>query len=142
MVLITAVVKATAGGYGVYSSGNAHVEGNLTWKSKTSYIAVSAAAFRPQADGYDFTNLGCYVTNMDSASDIYEAPVQLPHGATVTGMTFYWLDGSALEDGHCYLKRNDLAGGNVTMALANTSGSSGTPDSSQAPSISYATIDN
>ncbi|UCF42274.1 MAG: hypothetical protein JSV99_06585 [Planctomycetota bacterium] len=122
--------------------GNAHVEGDVTWKAKTGYISVSAAAFRPMLDGYDFSNIGYYLRNVDSNSDSYYAPVQLPHGATVTEFTFYWRDTSEFDNGTAYLYRNGLGTGIDVMALVSTSGSSGTPSSSSTSTISAATIDN
>ena len=134
---------SSSSGYGVYSHGNAHVEGDLTWRAKTSYISVSAAAFRPMADGYDYDNRGDQLWNLDNASDGYVASVQLPHGATVTSMTFYWWDGTSTYDGHCTLYRTAMDGTNtVVMAEAWTSGDAATNSSSQDDSIVYATVDN
>lgn len=128
-------------GYGIYSEGNAYVDGNLFWSAKTSYVAVAAAAFHPTGEGYDFSNNGSSLWNEDSASDSYLAPVQLPHGATVTKLTFYWWDGS-LSEGHCRLYRIDLAGSEWTMATAWTSGDAATPASSEDTAIDYAYVDN
>ena len=125
----------------IYSNGDAHVEGDLTWKAKTSYVSVSAAAFHPMYDGYDYDNPGNELWNKDGDSDAYVAPVQLPHGATVTKLTFYWWDGSAV-DGRCTLYRNDLTGTEVVVAEAWTSGSDATSHSSQDTTMAYATIDN
>ncbi len=44
-------VYGQGGAYGLYSQGNAHVEGDLTWRSKTGYISVAAGAFQPMAEG-------------------------------------------------------------------------------------------
>ena len=135
--------KATdlANGYGVYSEGNAYVDGNLSWKSKTSYISVPAAAFQPAVDGYDYSNNGSDLWNVDSNSDFYLAAVQLPHGATVTKLTFYWWDGSA-SDGYCALYRINLMGSENTMASASTYGSAASPLASVDASIDLATVDN
>ncbi|UCG88325.1 MAG: hypothetical protein JSW71_07220, partial [Gemmatimonadota bacterium] len=45
-------------GYGVYSDGNAHVAGELTWQAKTSYVSIAPAAFRPARKDLDYTNTG------------------------------------------------------------------------------------
>jgi hypothetical protein len=129
-------------GYGVYSEGNTHVEGELTWKAKTSYVSVPAAAFHPRGGGYDFTNNGHTLQNGDSASDFYLAPVQLPHGATVTKMTFYWWDYSTPNNGLCSLYRINLAGSEDQMANALTSGDAGASTSSEDTIINYAKVDN
>lgn len=128
-------------GYGIYSEGNAYVEGELFWDAKTSYVSVAAAAFHPRVDGYDFTNNGHTLNNENSDSDYYLAPVQLPHGAIVTELTFYWSDESS-EDGSCNLYRIDLAGGEEPMALAYTSGDAGASTSSEDTTIDYAAVDN
>jgi len=85
-------------GYGVYSEGNAHVEGNLTWKAKTSYVAVATSAFIPEGlndTGHvKYDNEGFYLKNEDNDWQWFTAPVQLPHGATVTELRVGWRDGS------------------------------------------------
>jgi hypothetical protein len=43
-------------GHAIWSEGDTHINGNLTWVTRTSYIAVSAAAFRPQDETYDYTD--------------------------------------------------------------------------------------
>ncbi|MGD2179139.1 MAG: hypothetical protein PVG71_15110 [Anaerolineae bacterium] len=128
-------------GYAIYSEGNTYVEGELFWAPKTSYIAVAAAAFDPAAEGYDFSNNGSSLWNQDSASDFYLAPLQLPHGAIVTKLTFYWWDGS-LEDGYCRLYRIDLAGSEWTMATAHTFGSAATSNGSVDSAVDYPGVDN
>ena len=136
------VYGLSTNGYGVYSVGKAHVEGNLTWKAKTSYISVPPAAFQPRYDGYDFHNPGVTLVNENDTSDYYSAPVQLPHGATVTKLTFYWVDDSADEDGEVRLYQTDLDGSENTMAVAHTNGDSPNADDSEDTSIVDPTIDN
>jgi hypothetical protein len=137
----------------LYSDGNFHalsnaevdgdvaVHGNLTWDAKTSYVSVSAAAFRPIWDGHDFWNQGDALYNEDGSSDFYVAPVQLPHRATVTKLTFYWWDASDWAAA-CTLRRNDLAGGTETqMAYAETFGDTGL-GSSVDSTVGFAEVDN
>ncbi|RLC76864.1 MAG: hypothetical protein DRI61_12535 [Chloroflexi bacterium] len=113
--------------------------GAVSWAAQTGYVSVPAAAFRPQADGYDFTNFGNRLINNNDISDFYNAPVQLPHGATVTKMTFYWYDTSS-DNGSVVLRR--CSGSSCKeMAEVDTSGSSG-DGSSDTSSISYNPIDN
>jgi hypothetical protein len=131
----------SADGYGLYSQGNAHVEGELSWKTKTSYVSIPAAGFHPTEDGYDFGNYGFRLHNFDSASDTYVAPVQLPHGSTVTKLSFYWWDDSS-EDGSCSLYRTALADTEWEMAIAQTSGAAPAENSSEDTIIDYASVDN
>jgi hypothetical protein len=115
-------------GYGVYSAGDTHVDGELTWRPRTSYVSVSAAAFRPYAEDVSYRNLGNWLDNgwdnTDFSTTWYHAPIQLPHGATVTKMSFYWYDNSSVHDATCTLYRNNLNHGTADpMATANSSGS-------------------
>lgn len=128
-------------GYGVYSEGNAHVEGNLSWKAMTSYVSVSAAAFRPVDESYAYTNWGNTLDPKNLASRYYYAPVQLPHWAKVTRIRFYWSDLSADFNGRCYLYRNNFAAGGDTLGTVDTSGTGG-PNWSETTTITNATVDN
>ncbi len=114
--------------------------GAVSWMPQTGYLSLSAADFQPQVDGYDFSNTGQRLQNVDGSSDNYIAPVQLPHGATVTRLTFYWRDTSS-SNGVLSLYRNGLAGTSSLMAYASTSGNAGN-GSSYDSTISYATVDN
>jgi len=113
----------------------------IHWQPITGYVSIPAAAFRPEEDGYDFINYGSELNNNDGNSDEYYAPVQLPHGAIVTEMTFYWFDASSADDGVATLLRGTTSGGYNQMARADTSGDSGDGDSFD-NSISYAVVDN
>lgn len=132
----------SASGYGVYSNGNAHIDGLLTWKPITSYISIPAAAFNPAENGYTFSNVGNTLIPGDASSFSYLAPAQLPQGATVTKVTFHWADGSIDADGYATLYQIDLAGSESIMTNVPTSSSSGTASSSNVTSINNASIDN
>lgn len=114
---------------------------DISWKHKTGYVSIPAAAFRPKQDGYDFRNLGYQLIPENATSEYYYAPVQLPHGATVTKMTFYWYDSSSSNNGEAILYQNNLAGMGLGMAVVNTSGDGG-GGSSYDDTIAHATIDN
>ena len=97
--------------------------GAVSWYTQTAYISIPAAAFRPQEDGYDFRNIGTQVINNDGDSDQYNAQVQLPHGATVTKITFYYSDNSS-SDASVSLRRTSItSGGSTTMASITSQGS-------------------
>ncbi len=85
-------------GYALYSEGNTHIDGNLTWKPRTGYIAVSAAAFHPADSSTDYliTEAGLLNTRDvvcpggDALKDFgFVAAVNLPHGVTITEMTLH-----------------------------------------------------
>ncbi|HOU12090.1 MAG TPA: hypothetical protein PKZ84_03165 [Anaerolineae bacterium] len=126
----------------IYSDGDAHVEGDLTWKAKTSYISIPATAFTPQNNPSGYYNYGYMVSN--SAGGTFYAPVQLPHGAIVTGMTFYWFDNDISKAITCTLRLDAMGqAGSFDSAMAEvvSTGSSGSGFGSTG-SISEATIDN
>ncbi|BAO43298.1 hypothetical protein [Thiolapillus brandeum] len=116
-------------GYGVYSNGNAHVEGELTWKAHTSRLSVSPPAFQPETSGFVYLHNGYSLTHISSGGASvpwYYASVQLPDGAVVTRVDFYWTD-SANTDASFYLYRSDFTNGiRQTMATASSSGGSST----------------
>lgn len=132
---------ASSTGYGLYSEGDAHIEGQLTWKPVTSYLSIPAADFQPSEDGYDYLVDTTAVHNLGNTTAYFIAPVHLPHGATVTRLTFYWRDNSA-SDGSLTMYYNNLQMMQSEMASAGTSGQSLTPSFSQDTSIAYAQIDN
>jgi hypothetical protein len=138
-------------GYGVYSSGDAHVAGDLTWMAKTSYISVGPTAF-------DY-RLGYGVDPEITASEInapvgctpdqmfgYVAHLQLPHGAVLTSVTFFWRDSSPAHDSQLRFLRPDLTGGSpLILADLYTNGVDNTPSSttySFVPGDPYSIVDN
>lgn len=138
-------------GYGVYSMGDAHVAGDLSWTAKTSYIAIGATGFDYyMGRGYSpeiTTNQivpppGCTVDQMFR----YVAHLQLPHGATLTSLAFTWRDGSATHDSQLEMLRTDLVGGSpLILADIYTSGSANSPSSTThtwVPGDAFAVVDN
>jgi hypothetical protein len=103
----------------------------------TGYISVSAAAFNSQDDG---AFIGARLENRGSSQVAFMASVPLPHGATVTNVTFYWYDVDASLHMHFAL-RIDRTGGVLYMAEADSSGSGGYGSTTD-DTISYAVINN
>ncbi|MGA1823821.1 MAG: hypothetical protein ACMUIP_04085 [bacterium] len=124
-------------------AGDLNVQGDITWQSRTGYISVSAAAFQP-ANGNDATK-ECYndgkaiAGSYPDAETFFIAPVSLPHGATITKVTFFWGDWHE-ESGQLRLYRNNMNNTSEEMAYVNK-GNTGNGSSSDS-SISYADIDN
>jgi len=133
-------VYGEGNGLAVYSNGDTHIEGDLTWKPITGYVSVSAAAFGPMSHTDQYFNGGESLIPLDASSTRFHAPVQLPHGATVTKMTFYWVD-DVTENATCWLLRQPLSGGDLTSVAFAESGSGGVGSSSD-DEIDYAIIDN
>jgi hypothetical protein len=104
----------------------------------TGYISVSAAAFNSMDDG---AFIGDHLENRGSSSVAFMGPVQLPHGATVTNVTFYWRDADASED-ILFALRYTLPDRTYSyMAYADSSGSGGLGSTTDV-TISNAVIDN
>jgi hypothetical protein len=136
-------------GYGVYSQGDAHVEGNLTWKTRKGYIAVGPPAFHTYATGgyteHDVHEIGLSSLSSCAPDDFVNplANLQLPHGATLTTMTLYWKDASSAHNIELQLARSDLAGSWDLVTIIESSGEAGTSTSTpMAIPEMYATVDN
>ena len=69
----------------------------------TLYLSVPAAAFHPKwLQYYDYINNGDFLIHKGhtyGAPGIYYAPLQLPHLATITKVTFYYFSAD-VDDGH------------------------------------------
>ncbi len=96
-------------------------------------ISVPAAAFVPSSNTMNWRNLGTLLRNYEiSGTATFYAAVQLPQGATVTNLTFYWFDNgidSALE---CRLYRYDQT---MTWLIAYASNSP--PSNAPGDGVSY-----
>ncbi len=123
-------------------NGDVNVNGGISFETKTGYVSVSAAAFRPRTDGYLYTNGGMSLHPDNSASTTYYAPVQLPQNAKITKLTFYWGDLSVSNECSCTLYKNTMPA-SYTIAVCSSSGHSGDGSSSDDTiPVSHATVDN
>lgn len=140
----------SSAGYGLYSDGNAHVEGNLTWKAVTSYVAVPVSAFVPvmwnDIGVVEYDNTGDYLQNQSPESEGYTAPVHLPHGAVVTELRVGYRDGSEHQATLNFTRRSmvDVTQSPQVLASVNSAGSSGSviEDVGTDGTVDFATIDN
>jgi len=95
-------------------------------------LSVAAAAFRPDQDGYTFQNLGYMVLHnsfngsCSGCTSYYYAPVHLPHGAVITGMTALLYDPDAVKSATLYLIETNLATGSVSSWIASVATPAGT----------------
>jgi hypothetical protein len=114
----------------------------VTASTGTGYVSVSAAAFQPVSHGYEYANSGYLLSNTNDSSINYVAPVQLPNGATVNKVTFYFFDGSSgpTDYGRLQLYGNELNGD--TFIMADIMSTDGGIDSNYDDEIENATIDN
>ena len=129
-------------GYGVYSNGNAYVEGNLAWTPITSYISLPGAAFHPSASFYLFANSGSSLFPQDASSSSYLAHVQLPHNAVVTKLSYSYSDSNVNENSSVSLYRTVPTGSETEMATVFSVGQSGVPATLSDSTISDATVNN
>jgi hypothetical protein len=107
-------------------------------------LSIPAAAFHPLSGQYDFENHGRFLKQFagGTGSGLYLAPVQLPHGATVTAVTFRWYDTLVGTEGAAIMRRsNRTSASEDNMAYAATFDEGGY-GSSQDNTIAYATVDN
>jgi hypothetical protein len=105
------------------------------------YVSVPAAAFQPVAHSYEYANSGISVVNWDDTTQFWAAPVQLPQGATVTKMTFYWNDTDEGDDALVVLYRTPFTDTSDILAMAYSSGYGGFGDSEDTD-IEHGVIDN
>ena len=71
-------------------TGDAYVEGTLSWYTRTGRIAIPAAAFRPATPTQEFENYGAFL--IADTSGKFSAPVLLPDGSRVTKMVMWYGD--------------------------------------------------
>jgi len=114
-------------------------------KASQGYLSIPAAAFRPFKSGYVFGNAGVWIatyTGNDDGRGWYLAPVDLPQGATVTRMTFYYFDNYVGKYVLARMQRSNLAGGYSQMAYADSSLTDTGYGSSYDTTISNPVVDN
>ena len=106
-----------------------------------SYVSVSAAAFTSPSESVSIsTYLG---NNAAVGTALFYGSVQLPHGVTVTNVTFYWYDADISRDITFHLARviSTSTGELYPLASGSSSGSAGY-GSSMDISINNSIIDN
>ena len=104
--------------------GNAHVEGDLTWQTRTGYISLSAAEFHPVSEDVEYFNTGSRLYNSELTHNFFNAPLQLPHGAKFTKLTFFWDE--TTHNGDSYLRifrHNGLTGSSTLFGESFVTGS-------------------
>jgi hypothetical protein len=116
---------------------------SLPASSASNHMSVHPSAFVPSnggASGYYYQRES--LANNASSNSIFFAPVNLPHGATVTKVTLYFYDPEDGPNGTLTLERVDGSGSSGTLALVATSGYASYVWSWSDDIIANATIDN
>ena len=106
-----------------------YVDDNIPMPPGTYYWSIPGSAFLPPTEIRDFERVTMNLTATDGGT--YLAPINLPHGAIITGIIVYGSDGTNTWEAYRGLLSNGTA---VSMAndYANT----------EDTTISYGTIDN
>ena len=109
------------------------------------YLVVSTAAFIPDmwndVGVVEVDNTGTYLVNQTTNSEAFVAPVQLPHGAVVTGLTFGHKDLSDAT-GSLVLRRRSMADVTLSADTLAQVDSEGTAASPFEGTLTDVTIDN
>ena len=129
-------------GPALLAEGDVHVDGNLTWYTRTGYVSIAPAAFVPDDEAYQYDRESGAGLKQDgpSTGSIFYAPVSLPHGATITEFTAYYYDGSSNGVITATLRYSNLGTGSYAMAEAGSvDGGYGDTDDT---SIDHAEVDN
>jgi hypothetical protein len=87
----------------------------------SSRLSIPAAAFVPSVSTYSYENHGRYLKHLAGTpvdeTGYYVAPVQLPQGATITRLTFYFKDSTAGQAEASLIQHKHYT--NSSTALAN-----------------------
>jgi len=125
--------------YGVYSEGDCHVDGKLTWKPAVGYVSVGPIAFAATAiapftyasfrswspvDAQPREDCGIdkYGHYDPTTRELYFAQLQLPHGAQLRKMDFHYSYTPGGCDSSLKLARSDFSGNVTFLAEIETKG--------------------
>ncbi len=127
----------------------ANANGQLVAAPAIYYVSIPAAAFQPKngGSGANFTATDSYGTTgfTDGTNNALVAPVNLPHGATVTAIKVFVIDNAAANLSFTLYNSPMTQPGNFVMATVNSTGASGgnsTLSSFETNFITYPLIDN
>jgi hypothetical protein len=152
-------------GYGLYSEGNAHVDGNLTWEPKVGYVSVGpvslvathALGMLSTGDRHvdeDGIRPKTFCNSFEQSYQRYWAGLQLPHGVKLRSIELYYDEtvvqvvgqseefryGERPDDSETYLRlvKTDLKGDENELTVICTKGRG---DSSRIASLDHV-VDN
>lgn len=104
------------------------------------WVMLPAGAFRPRRADTTYTYGGNLVTLTAPTSNQYEAPLNLPHGATVTRIVLYGVDTDVAQDASLTVWRNAVPGGPSTQLGTVASSGSGGSFSVETTTIANAVV--
>ena len=90
------------------------------------FISVSTFGFKPYYPSTNLAYTNTWIYNDSSSYGVYFSPVNLPHGATITKVLFFYYDTVVGANMTFYLERVNLFDGSHTeVAQVNSTGSAG-----------------
>jgi hypothetical protein len=104
-------------------TGDLHVNGDITFNDKTSYLSIAPAAFSPRNDETDHTNWGESIQSNDA--DYFVAPVYLPQGAVIKTITYHFWDDTTDADTLCDFYTADFQDNEYLIASCESSSDPG-----------------
>jgi len=132
---------SSADGYaGYFTGGKGVYADDIEWAPKTGYIMVHANEYVPAQPTYSYVR-EVFSVRCLGGTQLWFAPLQLPHGSTITYIEWYYADSHATDDITFSLVEVDGSSIVNLMASANSSGSAGW-GSVSTTSITSPTIDN
>jgi hypothetical protein len=91
---------------------------NFKYKSpKTVRLVVPGSAFIPESDASTFEHGGYSGEATPTGGSEMVAPVELPHGARVVSVRWFYDENAAVENAELHLEANNLTGDHADMAL-------------------------
>jgi len=108
------------------------------------FIMFHATEFIPfsQTFGYAFTNSTGALWNPDPSNNAYIAPMNLPHGATITKLVVYYFDNSAVDFTTSILRTNMDTNINTLLASASSEGVINAPRVAEDSVVDLPVVDN
>ena len=80
----SAAVQAAAAILLLGPAARAETSTDFTYSApQTGYLTLTAAAFQPESNGYSYVNNGGFLHPQVNGQACFDAPIQLPQGATV-----------------------------------------------------------
>ncbi|MBN2174695.1 MAG: hypothetical protein JW731_11215 [Bacteroidales bacterium] len=115
-----AINTTSAGAYKLNVSGDVYFSGTIKTSIKTESIIIPPAAFTCDFNDRGYYNGGEVIMTNDLLINVngFEAPVYLPHNATVVKVTSYWQDNST-NSGTLLFSRTKLTDGSDNTLSAN-----------------------
>lgn len=123
----------------VYSCGGSSSSAATT---VTEYLSLNGAAFQPKYSGYDYDIGSDGIWNKDGLSEDWEAPVILPHNATINWVKVYWTDNNAVENLRFQLRKYTPSDSLVETIVLGTSNETASLGSTVDDTVDQPIVDN